>query len=76
MRNIDKQAARCAALADSIQELLHGHDMEIVIVVMLRVTAAACHSTGIKREDLERQFRHVIEDVYSTPAGTFQETVQ
>ena len=76
MRNIDKQAARCAVLADSIQELLHGHDMEIIVVVMLRVTAAACHSTGIKREDLERQFRHVIEDVYSHPPGTFQETVQ
>lgn len=76
MRNIDKQAARCAALANSIQDLLHGHEMEVVIVVLLRLTASASHATGVKRDDLEAQFKHVLDDVYSDPPGTFKETVQ
>lgn len=76
MRNIDKQAARCAALANSIQDLLHGHEMEIILVVMLRLTANACHNTGVKRDDVEAQFKHVLDDVYSDPPGTFKETVQ
>lgn len=76
MRNIDKQAARCAALANSIQDLLQGHEVEIIVVVMLRLTANTCRVTGVKRDDLEAQFKHVLDDVYSDPPGTFKETVQ
>lgn len=75
-RDLDTQATQCADLANAVQDVMHGHELGVIVVVLLRLTAMSCFVNGVKREDLETQFKYVMDDVYSNPPGYFEETVQ
>ena len=75
-KDLNTQAAQCADLANAVQDVMHGNELGVIVVGLLRLTAMSCFVNGVKREDVEAQFKHVMDDVYSNPPGYFEETVQ
>ena len=75
---LNAQAAQCVNLANAVKEVLHGHDLQVALVVLLRLAVMGAVVGDVSRNALESQFKHIVDDVYSNPppADSSQETMQ
>lgn len=61
---LDMEAEKCVELVNKIQDVLEGENLDIAIIVLLRLGIAACRSKDMSVEEVLSQLLYFVKDTF------------